>query len=66
MEGSKFTLLFFYVFYLAIFPTVMANIDHFDHVWHRRLVEARKAAKEAYKPNPMKVTADFNTHVISG
>ncbi|KAH1111822.1 hypothetical protein AAZX31_04G158200 [Glycine max] len=64
METSKFSLLFFYVICLAIFPTLNANIGHFDHVWHRRLKEAREAAKQAYKPNPMKVTAEFNTHVI--
>lgn len=47
METSKFSLLFFYVICLAIFPTLNANIGHFDHVWHRRLKEEREAAKQA-------------------
>ncbi|KAK7354200.1 hypothetical protein VNO80_19659 [Phaseolus coccineus] len=64
MESSNFSLLFFYVIFLAILPTLQANIGQFDHVWHRRLKEAREAAKQAYKPNPMKVTAEFNTHVM--
>ncbi|XP_020232028.1 probable pectate lyase P59 [Cajanus cajan] len=65
MEASKLmTLLFFYVFYFAIFPTVKANIGHMDHVWHKRLLEAREAAKQAYHPDPMKVTEEFNAHVI--
>lgn len=64
MKTSKFSLLFFYVIYLAIFTTVKANIGRIDQVWHRRLKEARKAAKEAYKPNPMRVAAEFNTHVM--
>ncbi|XP_027905068.1 probable pectate lyase P59 [Vigna unguiculata] len=63
MESTKFSLLFFYVIFLAILPTLKANIGHFDHVWHRRMKEAREAAKKAYKPNPMKVTAEFNAQV---
>jgi len=63
MKSSKFSLLLFYVIFLAILPTLKAKIGHFDHVWQRRLKEAREAAKQAYKPDPMKVTSDFNTHV---
>lgn len=65
MEANKFSLLLFCVFnYLAIFPALSwANIGHFDHVWHRRALEARKAADQAFKPDPEKVVADFNTHV---
>lgn len=64
MEPTKFSLLFFYVIFLAILPTLKANIGDMDHVWHRRMKEAREAAKKAYKPNPMKVTAEFNTKVM--
>ncbi|WVZ20079.1 hypothetical protein V8G54_007401 [Vigna mungo] len=64
MEPTKFSLLFFYVIFLAILPSLKANIGHMDHVWHRRMKEAREAAKKAYKPNPMKVTAEFNTKVM--
>ncbi|KAL2340810.1 hypothetical protein Fmac_008750 [Flemingia macrophylla] len=37
---------------------------HMDHVWHKRLLEAREAANRAYHPDPMKVTEEFNAHVI--
>lgn len=63
MEANKFSLVFLCVFYLAIFPILRANIAHFDEVWQQRSLEATKAAHEAYKPNPEKVTADFNKHV---
>uniref|UniRef100_K7KVW7 Pectate lyase n=1 Tax=Glycine max TaxID=3847 RepID=K7KVW7_SOYBN len=36
METSKFSLLFFYVICLAIFPTLNANIGHFDHEKNRK------------------------------
>ncbi|KAK7317236.1 hypothetical protein RJT34_01291 [Clitoria ternatea] len=62
--NNKLSLLLFYVFYLTIlFPTLNANIGHFDQEWHRRSLEARKAANQAYKKNPMKVASDFNQQV---
>ncbi|KAK7411468.1 hypothetical protein VNO78_02901 [Psophocarpus tetragonolobus] len=65
MEASKFSLLFFYVVCLAIFPSFNATIEHSDPVWQRRSKEARDSAKRSYKPNPIKVTDEFNTHVNS-
>ncbi|XP_027336746.1 probable pectate lyase P59 [Abrus precatorius] len=63
MEANKFSLLFFYIFYFAIFPTLKANIGHFDKVWYKRSQEAKKTAQHAFKSNPEKVTVDFNMHV---
>lgn len=63
MEANKFSLIFFCVLCLAIFPTLKANIGHFDQVWQKRSEEAKNAAQQAFKPNPEKVTADVNKHV---
>lgn len=63
MEANKLRLLFFCVFYLAVFPTLKANIGDFDEVWQKRSHEAKRAAQQAYKPNPEEVTTAFNNHV---
>jgi hypothetical protein len=63
MEANKLRLFFFYVFCLAIFPTLKANIVHFDPFWQSRSHEAKKAAQKAYKLHPENETANFNMHV---
>ncbi|KAF8390257.1 hypothetical protein HHK36_024782 [Tetracentron sinense] len=44
-------------------PTLRAHIGDFDEVWQQRAEEAKKAAIDAYHPNPEEVTDHFNTHV---
>ena len=63
MEANKLRLLFFCVFFLDVFPTLKANIAQFDQVWQKRSLDAKKAARQAFKPNPEEVTTDFNKHV---
>jgi len=63
MEANKLKLLFVCVFYLAIFPTLTANIVHFDQFWQNRSQDAKKAAQAAYKPNPQEITSNLNMHV---
>ncbi|KAK7304594.1 hypothetical protein VNO77_42477 [Canavalia gladiata] len=63
MEANKFCLLFFYVIYLAIFPTLEGNKTHVDPTWEERSQEAKKVALKAYQPNPEEVTFDLNEHV---
>ncbi|KAJ1378449.1 Pectin lyase fold/virulence factor [Sesbania bispinosa] len=63
MEANKLRLLFFCVLFLAIFPTLRANIAQFDQVWLKRSQEAKKAAQQAFKSNPEEVADDFNKHV---
>ncbi|CAL0325794.1 unnamed protein product [Lupinus luteus] len=63
MEAKKLKLVLFCVFYLALFPTLKANEDHLDQVWHRRALEATKAAQQAFRPNPEEVVTEFNKHV---
>ncbi|KAI4329609.1 hypothetical protein MLD38_027977 [Melastoma candidum] len=46
-----------------VIVTVQAHIAHFDEVWQKRAEAARKAALEAYQPNPENVTDEFNHRV---
>lgn len=50
-------------FLLILAHRVSGNIGHFDDVWQKRAVEARRIAKEAYNPNPENVTNHFNKAV---
>ncbi|KAJ1438963.1 Pectin lyase fold/virulence factor [Sesbania bispinosa] len=63
MEANKLRLLFFCVLFLAIFPTLRANMAQFDQIWLKRSQEAKKAAQQAFKTNPEEVADDFNKHV---
>ncbi|XP_052108116.1 pectate lyase-like [Arachis duranensis] len=58
MEGKMLILVL-----LCVFPTLNANIAEFDQVWMERSIEAKKAARKAFKPNPEAVTDEFNQHV---
>ncbi|KAH9615802.1 hypothetical protein KSS87_007217 [Heliosperma pusillum] len=61
-NGIKFRLLFLFVFASSI-PLLQANIGHFDDHWQKRQQAARKAATNAYNPNPHNVTNHFNNQV---
>lgn len=63
MEVNKRRLLFGCVFFLAIVPIFEANIVHFDQYWQNRSDDAKKAAQQAYKPNPQEITSNLNMHV---
>ncbi|KAF8399421.1 hypothetical protein HHK36_015286 [Tetracentron sinense] len=65
MEAVKPGLFIFFFFFSSavIIPTLRAHIGDFDEVWQKRAEEAKKAALEAYDPNPDEVTNHFNTHV---
>ncbi|KAF7802943.1 pectate lyase-like [Senna tora] len=56
------TLMFMVV--LAItFPCLEANIGEFDDYLREKAKQARRAALEAYEPNPLNVTSELNMHV---
>jgi pectate lyase len=43
--------------------TLKAGIANFDEYWKKRAEEAKEASREAYEPNPAKVTKHFNDEV---
>ncbi|XAR65451.1 Pectate lyase [Bertholletia excelsa] len=45
---------------VGIAMSVEANVSSFDKVWQRRAAEAKKAARQAYHPNPHFVVNHFN------
>ncbi|KAM7479985.1 hypothetical protein LguiA_028198 [Lonicera macranthoides] len=48
----------------VIASAVYANLRNLDEVvWQKRAIEAEKAAKAAYNPNPMEVANHLNHHV---
>lgn len=48
----------------VIVSAVDANSRNLDEVvWQKRAIEAEKAAKAAYNPNPMEVANHLNHHV---
>jgi pectate lyase len=62
MGAVKFKLLFVVTFFVIV-PTLRAHIADFDEVWQKRAEEAKKAAMDAYNPNPEKVAENFNKRV---
>ncbi|KAM3706646.1 hypothetical protein ACB098_03G165100 [Castanea mollissima] len=56
-------LLFFFVSFVVIIPTLHANIAEYDDYWKQRAAQAEKDNHEAYNPDPEEVTNSFNTHV---
>lgn len=42
---------------------VNANIGEYDDYLREKAKEARRLAVEAYEPNPLNVTSEFNMHV---
>ncbi|CAK7326976.1 unnamed protein product [Dovyalis caffra] len=47
----------------VLVPTLRAHIGEFDEYWKNRADESRKAAQQAFHPDPMNVTNQFNLHV---
>jgi pectate lyase len=62
MVSTKLGLIFC-VSFAVLIPSLWANIAEFDDYWQQRADEAKKAALEAYHPNPEEVTEQINTHV---
>ncbi|KAG5536696.1 hypothetical protein RHGRI_024201 [Rhododendron griersonianum] len=62
MEAVKLRGLFLVLVFVTV-STIEAHIVDFDEVWKQRAEEAKKAARRAYHPNPLKVTDHFNKHV---
>lgn len=62
MEATKLRLVFF-VSLAVLIPSLQANIDEFDEFWKKREAESKKAALDAYQPNPEVVTEQFNSKV---
>ncbi|KAJ0099915.1 hypothetical protein Patl1_22131 [Pistacia atlantica] len=59
MELAKLKLVFFFSL-ACLIPRLSANIAKFDDVWRRRAEEAMEATLQAYHPDPLSVTNDFN------
>lgn len=47
----------------VLVPSLEAHIGEFDEYWQKRAEEAQKEALEAYFPDPVNVTAHFNSRV---
>lgn len=62
MAATKLRLVFF-VSLAVLVPSLQANIGEFDEFWQQREAEAKKAALEAYQPNPELITEQFNSKV---
>lgn len=62
MSGTKLGLIFF-ISFVVLIPSRLANIAEFDESWQQRAEEAQKAALEAYDPNPEEVTDNLNYEV---
>uniref|UniRef100_A0A2N9FAB7 Pectate lyase n=1 Tax=Fagus sylvatica TaxID=28930 RepID=A0A2N9FAB7_FAGSY len=62
MVSTKLGLIFC-VSFAVLIPSLWANIAEFDDYWQQRADKAKKAALEAYHPNPEEVTEQINTHV---
>lgn len=61
--NKKCFLLFFFVSFVVIIPTLHANIAEYDDYWKQRAAQAEKDNHEAYNPDPEEVTNSFNSHV---
>lgn len=44
-------------------PCLEANIGEFDEYLREKAKQARRAALEAFEPNPLNVTSEINKHV---
>ncbi|CDP14850.1 unnamed protein product [Coffea canephora] len=62
MEFKKSSLILAFAL-IALVYTIEAHIAEFDEVWQKRAEEAKKAARQAYHPNPENVTSHFNEEV---
>ncbi|KAJ6351188.1 hypothetical protein OIU78_007174 [Salix suchowensis] len=52
---------------LAVFvPTLQGHIGEFDEYWKKKADEAHQAAQEAFFPDPMNVTDQFNFQGLDG
>ncbi|KAI4303887.1 hypothetical protein MLD38_039471 [Melastoma candidum] len=56
-------LIAFFIVAATVLPIVEANIANFDEVWQKRAEDARKAALDAYHPDPLNITNDLNRRV---
>lgn len=63
MGALDHKLVFAFAFLAVMVPVLRANIADFDEVWQKRAEEAKKAAMDAYEPDPDKVAEDFNQRV---
>lgn len=63
MEVARLLNLVFFFSFVTLIPCLSANIADFDEVWRRRAEEALTATKEAYDPNPVEATSNFNMEV---
>ncbi|KAF4376650.1 hypothetical protein CsatB_021650 [Cannabis sativa] len=53
----------FLISFLVLIPTLLAHIGGYDEEWQKRAEESKKAALEAYEPNPEQVTENLNYEV---
>lgn len=64
MAGSAARVALLVMAALAItIPCLEANIGEFDNYLRQKAKQARRAALEAYEPNPLNVTSELNKHV---
>lgn len=57
------TLKFIFIFLAAFVVIVSADLPQLDEYWKRREDEAKDNIVEAYRPDPFKVTDQFNDKV---
>ncbi|PKI33596.1 hypothetical protein CRG98_046007 [Punica granatum] len=63
MEAFNHRLVIFLFASAILIKALEANIAVFDEVWQKRAEEAKKAANEAYNPDPENVAKDFNRRI---
>lgn len=59
----SYALVLLFTSFALIVSGLRAHIADFDEYWQSRAMEAEKATREAYHPNPEEVTNHLNIHV---
>jgi len=62
MAATRLSLILL-VSFAVIVPSLRAHIAEFDKFWQQKSEEAKKAALEAYQPNPEEITEQLNWRV---
>ncbi|XP_058085566.1 pectate lyase-like [Magnolia sinica] len=55
----NFLFFFFFFSFLAVVPSLRANIGEFDDFWQKRAQESRAATINAFNPNPQEISDDL-------
>ncbi|GMI87356.1 hypothetical protein like AT1G14420 [Hibiscus trionum] len=61
-SNISFSLLGFFLCFMAIIPSLLAHIAEYDDYWRERELQAKENLDKAYNPRPEEVANHYNEH----